>query len=122
MRDINKFFGIGRLTADPEIRTVSDDIARCRFSIAMNRKVREEEENEVMFLDIVAWRRLAEVCHEFLTRGKRVAVLGRLRSYEYKDKSDVNRKRFEVVAESVQFLGSPRQENPSCLEERRIFA
>jgi len=75
MRDINKFFGIGRLTADPELRTVSGDLARCTFAIAMNRYAREQAEEQVTYLNVTSWKKLAETCASYLSRGNRVAMM-----------------------------------------------
>ncbi|MDP7420645.1 MAG: single-stranded DNA-binding protein, partial [bacterium] len=121
MRDINKFFGIGRLTADPELKQVSDEIALCTFAIAMNRTEGEKKEERVTFLNVTTWRRLAEVCSRYLSKGNRVAVLGWLKSSEYMGQDEVQKKRLEVVAESVQFLEAARQESSSCPAGRYLF-
>lgn len=78
---MNKVFLIGNLTRDPEMRSTQSGVPVCNFSIAVNRRFRNAQtgQQETDFLNIVAWRQLAELCGRYLTKGRKVAV-GRLHS------------------------------------------
>ena len=102
----NKVFLIGNLTRDPELRYTTAGIPVARFSIAVNRVARKGSgESEVDFINIVAWRRLAEICGEFLKKGRPVAVEGRLQIRTYTGKDGQKRTMTEVVADNMQMLG-----------------
>lgn len=104
----NKVFLIGNLTRDPETRYTSAEVPMSRFSIAVNRPGRKREDStnsEVDFINIVAWRRLAEICKEYLKKGKPIAVEGRLQVRKY-EKDGEKKTFFEVVADNIQMLGS----------------
>jgi len=102
----NKVFLIGNLTRDPELRYTTAGIPVARFSIAVNRVARKGAgESEVDFINIVAWRRLAEICGEFLKKGRPVAVEGRLQIRTYTGKDGQKRTMTEVVADNMQMLG-----------------
>ncbi len=107
----NKAFLIGRLVRDPEMRVTSSGIAVTNFTIAVDRIRRKDAEKSADFIRIVAWRRLAEICGEYLKKGKLVAVEGRLQisSYE-KDGEKVYTS--DIVADNLQMLdrGMPDQE------------
>jgi single-strand DNA-binding protein len=100
---LNKAFLIGNLVRDPELRYTPSGIAVARFTIAVNRPPKPNGEKDVDFLRIVAWRRLAEICGEYLKKGQPVAIVGRLqiRSYE---KDGIKRTISEVIADTMQML------------------
>ena len=103
----NKAFLIGNLTRDPEVRYTTSGIAVAKFAIAVNRpksKKSTDEKGEVDFINIVAWRRLAEVCKEYLKKGRPVAIEGRLQIRQY-EKDGQKRSFAEVVADNMQMLG-----------------
>ena len=105
----NKAFLIGNLTRDPEVRYTTSGIAVARFSIAVNRFTSKsagsaEAGNDVDFINIVAWRKLAEICKTYLKKGQSVAIEGALQIRKYE--KDGQPKVFaEVVAENMQMLG-----------------
>lgn len=102
---LNHVVLIGRLVADPELRTTSSGISVTSFTIAVDRRFKNQQgERETDFIDIVAWRKTADLVSQYCTKGMKVAVDGSLqvRSYEAKDGS--KRKAYEIVAENVQFL------------------
>lgn len=105
----NKVFLIGNLTRDPELRYTSSGIPVARFSIAVNRVRRKNDDNranqDVDFINIVAWRRLAEICGEYLKKGRPVAVEGRLQIRTFETKTGEKRTMTEVIADNVQMLG-----------------
>lgn len=99
---MNKIILIGRLTADPELRYTPSGAPVANFTLAVDRKFSKNDETD--FIPVVAWRRLAEICNEFLHKGKLVAVEGRLQTRSYEDKEGQRRKAFEVVADEMQML------------------
>jgi single-strand DNA-binding protein len=103
----NKVFLIGNLTRDPEMRYTTAGVAVTHFTVAVNRFGRggEEKGQDVDFINVVAWRRLAEVCGEYLKKGSPVAVEGRLQIRDYVGKNGEKRTMTEVVADNLQMLG-----------------
>ena len=99
----------GRLTADPELRHTSNDLAVTSFTIAVNRRyVRAGEERQTDFIDIVAWRNNAEFVCKYFQKGSLIAIEGSIQTRTYQDKDGNNRKAFEVVANNVQFAESKK--------------
>lgn len=104
---LNRIVLIGRLVADPQLRYTQSGIAVANFRIAVDRPFSNQQgERETDFIDIVTWRKLAEVVANNLNKGRLVGVDGRLqvREYEYEGQ---RRRQAEVVAENVQFLDWP---------------
>ena len=100
----NKAFLIGRLVRDPETRVTMSGISITRFTIAVDRiRKKEGQEGVTDFLRIVTWRRLAEICGQYLKKGKLVAVEGRLQIDSF-EKDGEKRVSAEVVADNVQML------------------
>lgn len=100
----NKAFLIGRLVRDPDMRVTMSGVAITRFTIAVDRIRKKEGQDGVTdFIRIVTWRRLAEICGQYLTKGKLVAVEGRLQIDSY-EKDGVTRTSADVVADNVQML------------------
>lgn len=102
---MNKITLIGRLTADPELRSTQNGTAVCTFALAVDRRfAREDGEREADFIPVVAWRGLAETCGKYLSKGKKAAVSGSLQTRKYEDRQGNKRTAFEVIAEEVEFL------------------
>ena len=107
---MNKCVLVGNLTRDPELSTTANGISLCRFSIAVNRSYANSNgEREADFINIVAWRGLAENCGKYLAKGNKVCVSGSIQTRNYEDKDGNKRYATEVVAEDVEFL-TPRGE------------
>ena len=107
---MNKCVLVGNLTRDPELSTTANGISLCRFSIAVNRSYANSNgEREADFINIVAWRGLAENCGKYLAKGNKVAVSGSIQTRNYEDKDGNKRYATEVVADDVEFL-TPRGE------------
>lgn len=100
----NKVFLIGNLTKDPDLRYTPSGIPVARFTIAVNRPSAKSEAKEVDFINIVAWRRLAEICGEYLKKGRPVSIEGRLQIRPY-EKNGEKKIMTEVVADGMQMLG-----------------
>jgi single-strand DNA-binding protein len=112
MAGINKAILIGNLGRDPELRYTAGGTAVANFTLATteswnnNKSGQREERTE--WHRVVAWGRTAELCAQYLSKGRTVYIEGRIQSREWEDKEGQKRKTTEVVANTVQFLGSPR--------------
>ncbi|MGI6307632.1 MAG: single-stranded DNA-binding protein [Dethiobacteria bacterium] len=107
---MNSVILIGHLAQDPELRyTPAGGIAVANFTLAVNRPfLNQKGEREADFIRIVTWRKLAESCAQNLSKGRQVAVEGRLQIRSYDDREGIRRIAAEVVARSVHFLGGRR--------------
>ncbi len=116
MADFNSVVVIGRLVRDPELKYVANGAPVCSFSVATSRRwTRDDGQRveETTFLDVTAWRRLGEICKQFLKKGREVLVMGTLRQSRWTDKETQQaRSKIRVVAQTVQFLGR-REEDPA---------
>jgi len=110
---MNKVILIGRLTADPNLRYTQSGNAVANFTLAVDRPFTNQGgEKETDFIDIVTWRKLAEIVANNLEKGRLVAVEGRLQIRSYDDQNGVRRKAAEIVADQVKFLDYRRQDEP----------
>ena len=103
----NKVLLLGNLTRDPELRYLPSGQPVTSFTVAVNRAYTSqtgEKKEEVSFVRIVVWARLAEICNEYLKKGSPVFVEGRLQSRTWDAQDGTKRSTMEVVAQSVQFL------------------
>lgn len=98
---MNKAMIIGNLTRDPEIRKTASDISVCSFTVAVARPFNRDETD---FIPVVVWRGLADNCGKYLSKGKKVAVAGRIQTRTYDDKDGNRRYVTEVIADDVEFL------------------
>jgi len=106
----NRIVLVGNLTRDPEIRYVDGGgKAVTKFALAVNRKAKGGD--ETMFIDIVAWDRLGEICNQYLKKGMSALVEGRLAIRKYDDKDGNKRTAVEVVASDMQMLDSKGRAN-----------
>ena len=107
---LNRIVLIGRLTKDPKSRYTPNGIAVAQFRIAVDRPTKNQEtgEKETDFIDVVAWRRTAEFVTQYLTKGRLVAVEGRLQMRSWVAQDGTRRTAYEVVADNVQGLDRPR--------------
>jgi single-strand DNA-binding protein len=108
---INRVVLVGRMTRDAESRTTNNGKTVCSFSLAVDKKFKKQgDEQTADFFRIQAWEKTAEFCVNYLGKGRLVAVDGRLESRKFQDKDGNNREVVEVVADSVQGLDRPRDE------------
>ena len=104
---MNKCIFIGNVVRDPELTATSTGINVCRFSIAVNRSTKSADgEHGVDFLNIVAWRGLGELCAKYLTKGRKVCIVGELQTFSYTTKEGEKRYSFNILAQDVEFLAS----------------
>jgi len=107
---MNRVCLIGRLTAKPELRTTSNNLANTRFTLAVNRNFSNAQgEREADFITIVAWRKQAENICQYLDKGSLVSVEGRIQTGSFDDKDGNKRYTTEVIADQVNFLESKNQ-------------
>src|SRR2546421_9341363 len=108
---LNRIVLIGRLTRDPESQYTPSGIALAKFGIAVDRVSKNPEtgEKETDFIDIVAWRRTAEFVTQYITKGRLVAVDGRLQIRQWVGNDGTKRYNTEVIAENVDTLDRPRE-------------
>jgi single-strand DNA-binding protein len=115
MNDYSLAIVVGRLTHDPELKyTNPGGIPFLRMSLAVNRQVKTDNGDSkkiVTVVDVSVWRRLAELCSQFLKKGRAVMVVGTLKQSRWTDSSGGSKTRIEVLADRVQFLG-PREGMP----------
>ena len=104
---MNSVVLIGRLTRDPELSyTPNTQSAITRFTIAVDRPRRQGEDQGADFIRITVWGKQAETCDRYLSKGRQVAVLGRIQTGSYKNREGVTVYTTDVVADRVEFLGS----------------
>lgn len=106
---------MGRLVADPELRTTPAGQSVCSFRIACDRNyVQQGQQRQADFIDIVAWRQQADFVCRYFQKGSMIAVEGSLQTRNYQDKNGSKRTAVEVVANNISFAGSKRQDGQSA--------
>ena len=119
---MNKVILIGRLTRDPELRYTSSNIPTASFSVAVDRPFTSQSgEREADFINIVVWRKQAENCKNYLTKGSQVAIEGRIQTRNYDGQDGKKVYVTEVVADNVQFLGTKSNNNGGNYESQTAF-
>lgn len=109
---MNKVFLIGNLTKDPEMRSTQSGVSVCNFTIAVNRRFKSANgEQETDFLNVIAWRQLAELCGKYLAKGRKVAVTGSIQTRQYEAKDGSKRTAWDIVADEVEFLSPQNQQS-----------
>ena len=99
----------GRLTADPELKYTTNNVPVTSFSIAVNRRYKQGEEQQADFINIVAWRQTAEFVSKYFQKGSMIGIEGSIQTRRYVDKdTGKNRTAFEVIANNVRFVESKR--------------
>lgn len=104
---LNSAIIMGRLTADPELRTTASGLSVTSFSVAVDRRFqRQGEEKQTDFINVVAWRQTAEFVSRYFHKGSMIAVQGSIQTRNYEDKNGNKRTAVEIVADNVSFCGS----------------
>ncbi|HPR39829.1 MAG TPA: single-stranded DNA-binding protein [Oscillospiraceae bacterium] len=101
---MNRVVLLGRLAADPELRTTGTGISVCSFTIAVDRPYTKASERQTDWIDIVAWRNTAEFICKYFQKGKPIIIEGTLQTRNWEDKSGQKRKSVEVVADNAEFV------------------
>lgn len=97
---------MGRLTADPELKTTNSGLSVTSFCVAVDRRYQKDGEKQADFLNVVAWRQNAEFICKYFHKGQMIAVQGSIQTRNYEDKNGNKRTAVEIVAENVSFCGS----------------
>ena len=119
MANLNKALLMGNLTRDPELRYAPNGSAVTTFTVAMSRAFNTaagEKKEDVCYVRVVCWGKLAQTCSEYLVKGRPVFVEGRLQSRSWQAADGTKRNTLEVIAQSVQFLGRGKQQDSSQKE------
>jgi single-strand DNA-binding protein len=117
---MNRALLIGRLGQDPEVRYTEGGKAVGNFTVATNERWTDkggQKQERVEWHRIVVWDKQAELCGEYLSKGRQVAVEGRIQTREWKDKEGVTKYTTEIVADRVEFLGGKGEKNGSSSSE-----
>jgi single-strand DNA-binding protein len=107
---LNRVVLIGRLVRDPELRTTTAGKSVVSFSIAVNKRVKAQDGTEADFFKVTAWGQTAEYVNTYLTKGRLVSIDGRLETKKWTDQQGGNREQVEIVADNVNGLDRPRDE------------
>ncbi len=110
MNNLNSVILEGNLTKNPEFDKTTKGIPVCHFTVASNRfyKIEGERQEEVGYFDVEVWSRLAETCGEYLSKGRGVRVVGRLKQDRWTNSEGSPRSRIRIVGEHVEFRTKPK--------------
>ena len=107
---MNKVILIGNLTRDPETRTTSQGTTLCSFGLAVNRRRKSEGQPDVDFFNVTAWRQLGDLCARYLSKGRKVCVVGQIQIRTYDAQDGTKRTAVDIVADEIEFLSSAQQD------------
>jgi single-strand DNA-binding protein len=119
--NLNKAMIIGNLTRDPEVKTTPSGITVASFAVATNRVWTDQQgqkKENVEFHNVVAWRRLAEICGQYLHKGSKIYIEGRLQTRDWTGQDGVKRYRTEIIAENMIMLDRAGAGNVSAPSSR----
>ncbi|MGK2937268.1 MAG: single-stranded DNA-binding protein [Solirubrobacteraceae bacterium] len=115
--NINRVIITGNLTADPDLRSLPSGTAVCKLRLAVNTRRKDGASGEWVdkpnYFDVTVWGKQGEIAAQYLSKGRPVAIDGRLEWREWQDQQGNKRQSVEIVADSVQFLGGPRDDAPA---------
>src|SRR3990172_8008413 len=114
VKDFNQAIVLGNLTRDPELRYTPNGQAVASFSVATNRQWMDsqgEKKEDVEYHDVVVWGKLAEIVNQYLKKGRKVMIVGRLQTRTWEAQDGAKRSKTEIVATDVNFVDRPRGED-----------
>jgi len=121
MTDFNQSIILGNVTKDPEMRYTPNGQAVINFSVATNRRWTNKDsgqpQEEVEFHNVVAWGKLAEICNQILYKGRKVLVVGRLRTRNWEGQDGNKRYTTEIVADTISATGQPKAVGENAIVE-----
>jgi len=123
MKDLNKVMIIGNLTRDPEMRMTPSGQSVASYAVATNRQWKDqsgETQSNAEFHDVVAWGKLAEIVEQYLHKGMRVYIEGRLQTRSWEGQDGVKRNKTEIVASDVIMLDRKNNDMPSSAVSEKI--
>lgn len=110
---LNKIILMGRLVADPEIKTTPSGVAVCRFKVAVDRPYQKGKEKQADFIPCTSWRNTAEFVSRYFAKGKMIIAEGSLRNNDYTDKNGIKHYSMDVQVDNVSFGGDKKDDAPS---------
>lgn len=113
----NKVILIGRMTTDAEMKTTESGVNVARFRVAVDRPHQKEKERRTDFINIVAWRHLAEFVCKYFGKGKLIGIEGRIQTGDYTDRDGNKRYTFDVRADRLFFVGNKEKTDAKSGEE-----
>ena len=109
---MNKVILVGRLTKDPELKRTNSDISVANFSVAIDRKFKDQNgDKKADFFDCVAWRQSADFVCQYFKKGKPIAIVGSLQNRSWDDQNGNKRYKTEVIVEEINFVPEPKRDN-----------
>ena len=103
---------MGRLVADPELKSTGNGVEYCNFTVAVDRRFNKQgEERQADFIDCIAWRQSAVFIEKYFHKGSMIAIQGCIQTDMYEDKEGNKRKSVRIVADNVSFCGSKNDNN-----------
>ena len=120
MLEMNKVMLIGNLTRDPELSYLPSGMALAKMGLAVNRRFKDrngEQKEDTAFVDLEAWGKTAEFCSQYLKKGKRVYVEGRLKYDRWETSDGAKRSKLNVSVERIQFADTRPAEQPAGIDE-----
>lgn len=114
---LNKFIGIGRFTADPELRQTTNGKSVLGATIACNRDFVTGDHPEADFIEVVAWEKTADFISKYFQKGSEICIEGRLQTRKWEDKDGNKRKTTEIVIERAHFVGKKSDNNSASKNE-----
>jgi single-strand DNA-binding protein len=119
MANLNRIVLVGKLTNDPEVRSTVEGLQVAKFQLSVDRFTQEGAPAQPDIIDIVAWRRLAEIAGQFLKKDKLVVIEGRIQVRTFDNESGVRKWATEVVARSIKVLGAAQSAQTSNAENKK---
>ena len=113
---MNKVFLIGRLSRDPELRHTTNGTAVCQINVAISRPVAQGKDPETDFINVTVWNKPAENVAKYLSKGRQIAIEGRIQTRSYDNNEGKKVYVTEVIASNVEFLGSASDNTKSISE------
>ena len=105
---MNKVILIGRLTRSPEVRYSQQGLSVARYTLAVNKRIKQQEQPEADFINCIAFGKLAEFAEKYLNQGQKIAIVGRLQVRSWENESGQKQWSTEVIAEEQYFADSKR--------------
>lgn len=119
---LNKIILMGRLVADPELKTTQSGVAVCRFKVAVDRPYQKDKEKQADFIPCTAWCNTAEFVSKYFSKGKMIIVEGSLRNSDYTDKNGIKHYSMDVSADNVSFGGDKKDDTLSSKQAQNNSA
>lgn len=117
---INRVILVGRLTKNPEIKKTIKGTSNCKFTLAVNRKVKSDGQPEADFISCVAWNKVADLMYQYLHKGSLIGIDGKIQTGQYKNNNGETIYTSDVVVENIQFLESKKNENAESQQPREM--